>query len=330
MGVGRLEAIADCADRGGQGSRARPPPIVASGTLAAQRTVAAPLSAHRRGGARGRRSRPPAVTVVGGVAGAARRIAWAERPPAARPHDRRHAGAGPGQRARRAAARARRPGGRVPDDPHRADRRRAASTAPPTTSSASPPRTRPRLLLERLGGDARSLAGLAVAAIGPGTAAALREVGLRADVVAERFVGRGALEALAADLAGTARARRPGARRRATRCPTACAPPARRSRGRRSTARVRGRAARHAERALAADAVAFSPSRPCATSSAALAGRDLVGRAGDLDRPGDLRGRRAAGIEVVAEAWKHDLDGLVDAIVSTLGNQERAEPVRGG
>jgi uroporphyrinogen-III synthase len=39
---------------------------------------------------------------------------------------------------------------------------------------------------------------------------------------------------------------------------------------------------------------------------------------------------RAAGIEVVAEAWKHDLDGLVDAIVSTLGNQERVEPVRGG
>jgi uroporphyrinogen-III synthase len=39
---------------------------------------------------------------------------------------------------------------------------------------------------------------------------------------------------------------------------------------------------------------------------------------------------RAAGIEVVAEAWKHDLDGLVEAIVSTLGNQERVEPVRGG
>jgi uroporphyrinogen III methyltransferase / synthase len=39
---------------------------------------------------------------------------------------------------------------------------------------------------------------------------------------------------------------------------------------------------------------------------------------------------RANGIEVVAEAWKHDLDGLVDAIVSTLGNQERAETVRGG
>jgi uroporphyrinogen III methyltransferase / synthase len=39
---------------------------------------------------------------------------------------------------------------------------------------------------------------------------------------------------------------------------------------------------------------------------------------------------RGYGIEIAAEAWKHDLDGLVDAIVSTLGNQQRDEAVRGG
>ncbi|MGB9184260.1 MAG: uroporphyrinogen-III C-methyltransferase [Solirubrobacteraceae bacterium] len=60
-----------------------------------------------------------------------------------------------------------------------------------------------RLLLERLyaaGQDARSFAGTGgarIAAIGPGTAAALREHGLIADVVPERFVAEGLVEALA-------------------------------------------------------------------------------------------------------------------------------------
>jgi uroporphyrinogen III methyltransferase/synthase len=57
-----------------------------------------------------------------------------------------------------------------------------------------------RLLFERLaaaGRDARALAGTRVAAIGPGTAAALREHGVIADVVPERFVAEGLVEALA-------------------------------------------------------------------------------------------------------------------------------------
>jgi uroporphyrinogen III methyltransferase/synthase len=60
-----------------------------------------------------------------------------------------------------------------------------------------------RLLLERLyaaGQDARAFAGSGgarIAAIGPGTAAALREHGLIADVVPERFVAEGLVEALA-------------------------------------------------------------------------------------------------------------------------------------
>jgi len=57
-----------------------------------------------------------------------------------------------------------------------------------------------RLLFERLfrsGRDARAFGGARVAAIGPGTAAALREHGLVADVVPERFVAEGLVEALA-------------------------------------------------------------------------------------------------------------------------------------
>jgi uroporphyrinogen III methyltransferase/synthase len=51
--------------------------------------------------------------------------------------------------------------------------------------------------LDEQGLDARALAGLRVAAIGPGTATALRAHGVIADVVPERFVAEGLLEALA-------------------------------------------------------------------------------------------------------------------------------------
>jgi uroporphyrinogen III methyltransferase/synthase len=56
------------------------------------------------------------------------------------------------------------------------------------------------LLFERLaraGLDARALHGVRVAAIGPGTAGALREHGVIADVVPERFVAEGLVDALA-------------------------------------------------------------------------------------------------------------------------------------
>jgi uroporphyrinogen III methyltransferase / synthase len=51
--------------------------------------------------------------------------------------------------------------------------------------------------LERAGLDARALASAQVAAIGPGTAAALREHGVIADVVPEKFTAEGLLDALA-------------------------------------------------------------------------------------------------------------------------------------
>jgi uroporphyrinogen III methyltransferase/synthase len=57
-----------------------------------------------------------------------------------------------------------------------------------------------RLLFDRLrqdGLDGRALAGARVAAIGPGTAAALEAHGITADIVPERFVAEGLVEALA-------------------------------------------------------------------------------------------------------------------------------------
>src|SRR5205085_6115887 len=52
--------------------------------------------------------------------------------------------------------------------------------------------------LEARGKDARALSGVLVAAIGPGTARALGEHGVRADLVPERSIG----EALVEELAG--------------------------------------------------------------------------------------------------------------------------------
>ncbi len=53
------------------------------------------------------------------------------------------------------------------------------------------------VLFERLR-DARALAGMRIAAIGPGTAQALVEHGIAADIVPERFLAEGLVEALAA------------------------------------------------------------------------------------------------------------------------------------
>jgi uroporphyrinogen III methyltransferase/synthase len=56
-----------------------------------------------------------------------------------------------------------------------------------------------RLLFERLraeGRDARALAGLRVATIGPGTAGALRALGIEPDVVPEQFLAEGLVAAL--------------------------------------------------------------------------------------------------------------------------------------
>ena len=141
--------------------------------------------------------RAPAITVVGRGRRAARRArlvrgpparrraGWRSRAPARRPaawpggcaelgrRGRRGAGdPDPAARGRDARRRGLRP--RVPDQPER----RASSC-------------------RRACRDARALAGATVAAIGPGTARALRERGIEADIVPERFVAEGLVEALA-------------------------------------------------------------------------------------------------------------------------------------
>ncbi len=194
MGVGNLPKISSALIDAGRDPD-EPAAVVERGTLPGQRTVVA--DAGRAAGARRGRGDPPAVDHPRRPGGRAARRAGLDRaPPAARAHRRRDPRAGAGQRPR--------PSG-------------CASSAP---RSIEAPAIRIEPLAAELGDlaaydlicltspngvarlfelvrDARALAGATVAAIGPGTARALREHGIEADVVPERFVAEGLVEALA-------------------------------------------------------------------------------------------------------------------------------------
>ena len=171
-----------------------------AGTLPGQRTLLATLAdVAERAAAEGIRA--PAITLVGPVARAAASSSrWLERRPL---HGRTVAVTRARPQASALAARLRELGAdgrRGAGDPHRAARRRAAGPRGATTWSASrrpTARTRCSSGSTRPGCDARALAGRRVAAIGPGTARALGEHGIRADVVPERAVAEGLVEALA-------------------------------------------------------------------------------------------------------------------------------------
>ena len=197
MGVGRLAAVAERLIAGGRAAD-EPAAVVERGTLPGQRVVSAPLGElARRVEEAG--VRPPAVTVIGAVTALRDELAWRERRPL---HGVRVAVTRARAQASELARRFQDLGAEVVEAP--------AIRIVPLPGDA--PDLEPydllcltspngvRLLFERLaaaGRDARALAGLTVAAIGPGTAAALADHGVRADVVPERSVAEGLLEALA-------------------------------------------------------------------------------------------------------------------------------------
>ena len=184
-----------------------------------------------------------------------------------------------------------------------------------------------RLLFERLaagGLDARALAGARVAAIGPGTAAALRAHGVIADVVPERFVAEGLVEALEGVSVKRALVARAAEARDVL-------PDALRERGAEvdvvalyeTVAEPLDQAA--LEAVAGADYVTF-------TSSSTV--RFLFSSAGDLGSR--LRGRlvsigpvtsetlREHGLEPDVEATRHDIDGLVEALVADASRARAA------
>jgi uroporphyrinogen III methyltransferase/synthase len=170
--------------------------------------------------------------------------------------------------------------------------------------------------LGAVGSDTRALGGRRVAAIGPGTADALATAGVRADLVPERFVAEALLDAFPP---GPGRVLLPRAAVARDALPAGLA-------GRGFTVDVveayRTIVGRPSSEALAAAATA---SAVTFTSSSTVT--NYLAVAGDLPVPpvvaciGPITAdtARAAGLTVDVVAAEHTIDGLVTALVETLG-----------
>jgi uroporphyrinogen III methyltransferase/synthase len=197
MGVRALPRIADRLVAGGRPAD-EPVAVVERGTLPGQRTLLATLGTVAERAA-AERIRAPAITLVGPVAALREQLAWQERRPL---HGRTVAVTRARPQASALAERLRALGATVVEAP--AIRIVPVAAELPDLGGydlvcvTSP--NGANALFDRLaeaGLDARALAGARIAAIGPGTARALAERGIRADVVPERSVAEGLVETLA-------------------------------------------------------------------------------------------------------------------------------------
>jgi uroporphyrinogen III methyltransferase / synthase len=177
-----------------------------------------------------------------------------------------------------------------------------------------------KLLFEALaaaGRDARALAGATVAAIGPGTARALASHGIAADVVPERFVAEALVEALAdVDIAGKKVLIARAAEARDV------LPDALRERGGEVDVVAVYETVREApeEAAIAAaedaDYVTFTSSSTVRNLREALG--DRFPRKARIVSIGPITSDtvREEGLEVAVEAERHDVDGLLTALLA--------------
>ncbi len=163
--------------------------------------------------------------------------------------------------------------------------------------------------------DARVLAGTGLAAIGPGTAAALEARGLVADLVPAEYVAESLVEAMPA---GTGRVLLPRAAVARDVLPAGL-----RAKGwsvdvveayrtERETPSPELRAA-----AAAADAITFTSSSTV-TNYLAMTGAAAVPRVVACIGPVTAATARAAGLTVDVVAGEHTVDGLVDALIEEL------------
>jgi uroporphyrinogen III methyltransferase / synthase len=197
MGVRQLPRIAAELIAAGR-SENEPVAIVERGTLPDQRTVGGTLVAIAEIAER-EKVRAPAITIVGAVAGMCEQLDWLQ--------------AGPLAGLTVAVTRARAQASELAQHLQELGASVVQAPAIRTQSLPGPPLdpspydliclTSPNgvdCLFERLtagGRDARALSGARIAAIGSGTARALSEHGIVADVVPERFVAESLVEALA-------------------------------------------------------------------------------------------------------------------------------------
>jgi uroporphyrinogen III methyltransferase / synthase len=164
--------------------------------------------------------------------------------------------------------------------------------------------------------DARALAGATIAAIGPGTARALAEHGIAADVVPERFVAEALVEALAG-------VEVKGKRVLVARAAEArdILPDALRERGAEVDVVAFYETVREqpnpeaVEAAQGADYVTFTSSSTVTNLTEALGDRFPSGARIVSIGPVTSESARAAGLEVDVEAERHDVDGLLAALL---------------
>jgi uroporphyrinogen III methyltransferase/synthase len=170
--------------------------------------------------------------------------------------------------------------------------------------------------------DARALAGATVAAIGPGTARALAEHGIVADVVPERFVA----EALVGALAGIDVE---GKRVLVARAAEArdVLPDALRERGAEVDVVALYETVREqpdgeaVEAAQGADYVTFTSSSTVTNLTEALGDRFPSGARVVSIGPVTSDAARAAGLSVDVEAERHDVDGLLAALLADASSR---------
>jgi uroporphyrinogen III methyltransferase / synthase len=202
MGVKALPRIAEALIAAGRNA-GEPAAVIERGTLPGQRTVSATLEGIA-GTAEEAGIRPPAVTVVGPVAARRERIAWLERRPL---HGKRivvtRARAQASQLARQLDALGAEPielpAIRIEPRIDSAEVRQTIESIHTYALVCLTSANAVNLLFEAMaaqGRDARALSNASVAAIGSGTEAALAAHGVIADIVPERFVAEELVEAL--------------------------------------------------------------------------------------------------------------------------------------
>jgi uroporphyrinogen III methyltransferase / synthase len=323
MGVKRLGENAAALIAAGRDAE-EPAAAVERGTWPQQRTVTATLgtiagAVEREGiGA-------PALVVVGAVAARRDQLAWLERRPL---HGRRVVVTRARAQASGLAATLRDLGAEVVELPAiriepRLESEEVGDAVAAIGEYALVCLTSPngvRLLFEALdaaGKDARALAGAAVAAIGPGTARELCGRGIRADVVPERFVA----EALVATLAAVEVEGRRVLVARAAEARDVL-PEALRERGAEVDVvalyeTVRGQPDGEAVAAAQdADYVTFTSSSTVRNLVEALGERFPASARVVSIGPVTSETARELGLRVDVEAERHDVDGLLDALLA--------------
>jgi len=324
MGMRNLELIAERLIAAGR-AEDEPAVAVARGTLPDQRTVQAPL-AQLPAAVADAGLRAPAITVIGPTARLAGTLAWLERRPL---HGRRVVVTRARAQASALAERLLALGADVIEAPAirivpRPVEGELSSALDRIADYALVCVTSPNgasLLFDSLaarGRDARALAGATLAAIGPGTAQALRARGIEADVVPERSIAEALVEALAA----TPVEGRPVLVARAAEARDVL-PQALAARGAEvdvvalyDTERERLDDDR-LERIAHADYLTFSSSSTVRFFCEAIGGADRVPAGARIVSIGPVTSEsaRELGLDVHVEAARHDIDGLVDALL---------------